>query len=79
MPGVAPSEPIVPIASCNGTLEGEMYVEALRRDGIPAFLRSRAGGALPTDITYLYVLENDVSDALALLETMGLRKEDRLR
>jgi hypothetical protein len=71
-------EAIVPIASCAGSLEGEMWLEALRREGIPAMLRSRALGALPSDHVYICVLENDVADALALLEQLGLRPEDRL-
>ncbi len=73
------SEPIVAIASCRGVMEGEMWVEALRRDGIPAMLRSRALGALPSDQVYICVLENDAADALSLLDQLGLPPEDRLR
>ncbi len=58
-----------------------MWAEALRRDGIPAVIRSRATGALPSDAGghYIMVLESDADQALAVLEEIGLEPGDRLR
>lgn len=80
MPDPTTADPIVAIAWCSGTIEGEMWVEALRRRGIPAILKSPSLGALPavTSGAKLYVLESQAETALEYLAGLGLADADRL-